>query len=358
MRQFATLGAVTGVILAGWCLRLGLFGQPALTPTQQSPRLSVRNTDLGVLYSGTADSRSVELTNHESTPVLVKSIRPSCSCSKVESSFPVAIAPGETEIVRLSLDMTGEPSDSLPHPFELGLGLVIGMDGRKDSVVNASLSAQVQPGYRLAPASLEMRRIAGTFHAVELDLFPEMPIVRLSASVDIEQAQAVVTQDVDRFQILVRPSEGVEVVPESFQVRLAAELSDGRRIAMVEAPVRVAGAISWYPRVLQFGAVRSGERAAETLNFYCDGPEKFRVVSIESSNPDLIEVDSDTADYSPRQVATVSVQAEPSLDVSGRIRVHFELESSEVEIVDIPVSVLASASESAVQSIQSSRGQN
>ena len=115
----------------GWVILLALPGctwsEPAPGVTPSSPRVTVclgggstapAVLDLGIVEPGVAAYGQLTIRNQERMPVIVNRMKSSCPCIS-GSPLPRSVAPGETAVIKIAFDPSGEPD------FRGNLGVIL-----------------------------------------------------------------------------------------------------------------------------------------------------------------------------------------------------------------------------------------
>lgn len=110
-------------------------------------RFSPEVLDLGELTIGTPGKATMTVTNAGDAPVAIAAIKPACGCTKVSDAPKVAVAPGASFDIEVSLDPGKKPGLHLVRKVHVELA-----DGSTESF---EIVARVKTAVRIEPAVLE-----------------------------------------------------------------------------------------------------------------------------------------------------------------------------------------------------------
>lgn len=299
MAVAAVLAAVAGSVTAR-ALRLTPPPPPASPTPEVTPpvRLTVPPSDLdfGSVWETDRLEWVVHVTNPGAEPVMVSSWDTSCNCHAVEPPS-LAVAPGETARVKVSLNLLRrpvEPWTGKPREFAVRLRPVYA-DGHGDRADGWLIGGTVKPFHRPVegqPASIRSE-LAQPFAADVFTVQFLVPVRDVEVTWGLPLAGAEVVPPADgetAHRIVVQWPDRLPVGAHSAVLRLTARSPDNFSLPPVTVPCRVdvvEDVCLSPPRLIVAGR---DDWVTETVQAYSLSGQPVRVLGVEEvpADPDLV----------------------------------------------------------------------
>jgi len=314
------------VALAGLCFALAFPRSNALAAEQESapshgPRcvLSSEEADFGKVFAFDDNVQTISVLNPGDQPLVVKSMKSSCSCTSAEMP-QTEIQPGRNAELTIRLILDNYPQD------EVDVYVLLDTNDPNHPSWQIPVTAQIQPEYTVTPATLDFGR-------VKRGSSPSMALhVVQNSTQDLEltdvetprELTAIFKMEENNERLAGTPSPKAFEVTVKLNTEAAGEVLNARLFLLTNIPrmarfpvqvqARVVGiecAIT--PRVAVFGPVPPGSDAC-TIEVI--GVNDLRLLSASCTVTDL---DVQVREVQPEKSYGVLVKIKDNATAGGKV---------------------------------------